>query len=53
MVARCNTELNLLRLPEDVAAAAVLQRDHYRLKPWAAAPARPPGPGRACISGCA
>ena len=33
MVDRCNTELSLHLFPEDVSAvAAVLNRDHYRLK---------------------
>lgn len=40
MVERCNTELNLALFPEDtVAVAAVLQRDHYRFKASAPAPA--------------
>ena len=33
MVEQCNTELNLGMFPEDVTAvAAVLNRDHYKLK---------------------
>ena len=33
MVEQCNTELNLGMFPEDVnAVAAVLNRDHYKLK---------------------
>ena len=40
MVERCSTELNLGLFPEDTAAvAAVLQRDHYRFKAQAPAPA--------------